>query len=167
MPSVLSIIAGTPLWVWGVLVLVVYLGMTALQPGRRSLIRLSLAPGIFLTVALATLLSSTRLGDILPLWLTGCFLGVGIGAAWAMVLRIGIDRPQGIISMPGTAFWLVTGLILFGMRYAIGVYLAFNRDLAQEALWIFLPSIVIGLGTGMSVGWWAALMARYFRAAGS
>ncbi|KFG70683.1 hypothetical protein [Microvirga sp. BSC39] len=167
MRSVLAILTGTPSWVWGVLVLIVYLGMTALHPGRRSPVGLSLAPGIFLTVALGMLLSSTRLGDILPLWLTGCLLGIGIGAAWAMVLRIGIDRSQGIVSMPGTAFWLVTGLILFGMRYSIEVYLALNRNLTQEPLWILMPYIIVGLGAGMSVGWWAALMTRYFRTTGA
>lgn len=163
MQSVLSIITGTPLWVWGVLVLIVYLGMTAMHPGRRSPARLSLVPGIFLAVAIGTLLNSARLADILPLWLAGCLLGLGIGAAWAMVLRIGIDRAQGLIHMPGTAFWLVTGLILFGMRYAIEVAMAFNRDLVEGSFWSTLPYGVAGLGTGMSAGWWAALMLRYLR----
>ncbi|MGF9756144.1 hypothetical protein AAII07_13135 [Microvirga sp. 0TCS3.31] len=163
MQSVLSVISGTPLWVWGILVLIVYLGMTAMRPGRRSPARLSLVPGIFLAVALGTLLHSAHLADILPLWLAGCLLGLGIGATWAMVLRIGIDRTQGLIHMPGTAFWLVTGLILFGMRYAIEVSMAFNRDLVEESLRSTLPYAVAGLGTGMSAGWWIALMLRYFR----
>ncbi len=127
--------------------------------------RLSLVPGIFLAAALGTLLLSSRLSDILPFWLASCLLGAGIGASWAMLLRIAIDRTEGIIRMPGTAFWLVTGLIVFGMRYAIEVYLAFNRNLAQESFWFALPYVVMGLGTGMSAGWWAALMVRYRRAA--
>lgn len=163
MQSVLSIIVGTPLWVWGILVLIVYLGMTAMRPGRRSPARLSLVPAIFLVVALGTLLNSARLADILPLWLAGCLVGLGIGAAWAMVLRIGIDRTQGLIDMPGTTFWLVTGLILFGMRYAIEVSMVLNRHLVEESFRSTLPYAVAGLGTGMSIGWWIALMLRYLR----
>jgi hypothetical protein len=82
-----------------------------------------------------------------------------------MFLRIDIDRTEGIIRMPGTAFWLLMGLIVFGMRYAIEVYLALNRNLAQEPFWFALPYAVMGLGTGMSAGWWAALMTRYLRTA--
>lgn len=83
-----------------------------------------------------------------------------------MVLQIGIAKAEGLIRMPGTAFWLVTGLIVFGMRYALEVYSVFNRELAQEPFWISLPYGIAGLGTGMSIGWWAVLMMRYFRAAG-
>ncbi|MFC1458859.1 hypothetical protein ACETIH_19595 [Microvirga arabica] len=165
MHTLSAIIAGTPLWVWGVLGLIVYLGMTALHPGRRSPVGLSLVPGIFLAVSLGTLLSSTRLADLLPFWLAGCILGLGIGAAWAMVLRIGVDRTQGLIHIPGTAFWLVTGLILFGIRYAIEVSMALNGDMAQKLFWFALPYAVMGLGTGMSAGWWASLIIRYLRSA--
>jgi hypothetical protein len=100
MPSIVAIITGTPLWVWGVLVLIVYLGMTALHPSRRSPIRLSLVPRIFLAVALGTLLSSAHLADALSLWLAGCLLGLAIGGSWAMVLRIDIDRTQGLSACP-------------------------------------------------------------------
>ena len=165
MGTLSAIVAGTPPWVWVVLVLVVSLGITALRPGKSSPFRLSVVPGLFLAVSLSTLLNSARLSDILPLWLAGCLFGIGIGAAWAALLRIEIDKTEGFVRMPGTAFWLVTGLILFGMRYAVEVHLAFNRDLAQEPLWASLPYAVMGLGTGMSAGWWAALMTRYFSAA--
>jgi hypothetical protein len=139
--------------------------MTALRPGSKSPMQLSVVPGIFLAVSLSILLRSSRLWDILPLWFAGCLFGIGIGAAWAALLRIEIDKTEGLFRMPGTAFWLVTGLVLFGMRYALEVHLAFNRNLAQESLWASLPYAVMGLGTGMSAGWWAALMTRYVRAA--
>jgi hypothetical protein len=161
--TISAIVTGAPAWVWAVLALIVYLGMRALKPGSGSLMRLSLVPGIFLATALGTLLLSSRLSDVLPFWLASCLLGVGLGASWAMCLRIEIDRTAGVIRMPGTAFWLVTGLTLFGMRYAIEVYLAFNRNVAQEPLWFALPYAVMSLGTGMSAGWWAALMIRYLR----
>ncbi|MBJ6126582.1 hypothetical protein [Microvirga splendida] len=166
MNTIWAIIAGTPLWVWAVLGLVIYLGMTALKPGSRSPLRLSVIPGVFLAVALGTLLHSSRLPEALPFWLASGLLGIGIGAIWAMLLPIGIDRAEGHLRMPGTAFWLVTGLLLFGMRYALEVYSALGRNSAQEHLVTLLPYTVTGLGTGMSVGWWAALMTRYFRAAG-
>ncbi len=165
MSTILAIVTGAPAWVWAVLALIIYLGMRALKPGSGTPASLSLVPGIFLAAALGTLLLSSRLSDIVPFWLASCLLGVGIGASWAMLLRIDINRTQGIIRMPGTAFWLVTGLIVFGVRYAIEVYLAFNRNLAQEPFWFALPYAVTGLGTGMSAGWWAALMTRYLRAA--
>ncbi|MBF9197442.1 DUF6622 family protein [Microvirga terrestris] len=165
MSTILAIVTGAPAWVWAVLALIIYLGMRALKPRSGTPARLSVVPGIFLASALGTLLLSSRLSDILLVWLASCLLGIGIGASWTMLLRIDIDRTRGIIWMPGTAFWLVTGLTMFGMRYAIEVYIAFNRNLAQEALWFALPYAVMGLGTGMSAGWWAALMTRYLRAA--
>jgi hypothetical protein len=162
--TILAIVTGSPAWVWAVLALIIYLGMRGLKPGSVTPARLSVVPGIFLTTALGTLLLSSRLSDVLPVWLACCLLGVGIGASWTMLLRIDIDKAQGIIRMPGTAFWLVTGLTMFGMRYAIEVYMAFNRNLVQEPFWFALPYAVMGLGTGMSAGWWAALMTRYLRA---
>lgn len=162
MDRILTVIAGTPPWVWAILGLILVLGMTALKPAHSSPARLSLVPGIFLAVALSMLLSSKRLAAILPLWLTGCLLGAGIGAGWATLLRIEIDRTRRLIHMPGTAFWLVTGLILFGLRYAIEVSMVFSRDVVEESLWSTLPYAVAGLGTGMSFGWWCALMSRYF-----
>jgi hypothetical protein len=162
--TISAIVTGAPAWVWAILALIIYLGMRALRPGSGTPARLSLVPGIFLTTALGTLLLSSRLSDVLPFWLASCLLGIGIGISWTSLLRIEIDRTEGIIRLPGTAFWLVTGLIVFGMRYALEVYLAFNRNLVQEPFWFALPYAVMGLGTGMSAGWWGALMTRYLRA---
>jgi hypothetical protein len=167
MTRIWTVVAGTPLWVWAVLGLVLALGMTALKPAHRSPARLSLVPGIFLAVSLGMLLSSARLAAVLPLWLMTCLLGSGIGVGWATLLHIEIDRTRRLIHMPGTAFWLVTGLILFGLRYALEVSMVFNRDLVEGSLWPILPYAVTGLGTGMSLGWWAALMSRYFLATGN
>jgi hypothetical protein len=165
MELVFDIVRGTPLWVWAVLALIIHLGMTAMRPGTRSPVGLSLVPATVLTVAIGILFTSARLPEILPLWLAAFPCGAVIGAAWATLLPIRIDRSAGTIEMSGTSFWLVTGLVLFGLRYAVEVYLSFNRGLADEPVWTAVPYAVSGLGTGMSTGWWAALMGR-FRAAG-
>lgn len=162
MERVVPILANTPPWVWLVLALVLWVGVRALRPSRTGLAGMLATPAVFIGIAVAHLASAQDLARVLPVWLAAAVLGAVIGTAWAVRRPVRVDRTTGIIETPGTAFWLVVGLLLFGCRYAIGVRLGLQPALRSDPFWIAAPFAVAGLGTGMSVAW-AAVRLRTYR----
>lgn len=163
MDLLLTVIARTPPWVWVVLVIVLFIGIRGLRPQRASPVRLLITPAVFVAVALGQLVASPDPLAVLPAWLAGMVPGAAIGAAWARGLPVRIDRAAGRIETPGSAFWLVVGMLLFGCRYALGVYVGFHPELRADPFWVAVPFVVAGVGTGMALAWAAMRLARYFR----
>ena len=162
MDRTLAILANTPAWVWLVLALVLWVGVRGLRPARTGLAGMLATPAIFIGIAIAHLVSAPALTSVLPVWLIAAALGMAVGAAWAARLPVRVDRAAGIIETPGTAFWLVVGLLLFGCRYAIGVTLGMQPELRSDPFWMAVPFAVAGFGTGMTVAWAAVRLRTWF-----
>ncbi|WP_163066025.1 hypothetical protein, partial [Acinetobacter baumannii] len=82
---------------------------------------------------------SSRLAVSAPAFACGTVAGAVIGAFWANRLAIEARPDQGVIAMPGTAFWLVFGLGFFLTRYVLTVYLVLHRELSEQFPWTALP----------------------------
>uniref|UniRef100_UPI0013CF7E9F hypothetical protein n=1 Tax=Acinetobacter baumannii TaxID=470 RepID=UPI0013CF7E9F len=88
----------------------------------------------------------------------GTVAGAVIGAFWANRLAIEARPDQGVIAMPGTAFWLVFGLGFFLTRYVLTVYLVLHRELSEQFPWTALPYGLNGIAMGMALGWLGAIL---------
>ncbi|BBK31709.1 hypothetical protein EDC65_0513 [Stella humosa] len=163
MEMLLTIVARTPPWVWVVLVIVLVIGFRGLRPQRSSPRRLLITPAVFVAIALVQLVISANPLAALPAWLAGMVPGAVIGWVWARGLPFRIDRAAGRIETPGTAFWLVVGMLLFACRYALGVYVGMHPELRTDPFWVAAPFLVAGVGSGMALAWAALLLRRYFR----
>jgi len=160
----LSILAGTPPWVWAILALIVVLGGRAMRPSTVAPLRVAVLPAISTIIALSILAFSTRLAVAAPAFLCGAVAGGAAGAFWANRLAIEPRPDQGVIAMPGTAFWLVFGLGFFLTRYVLTVHLVLHRELSGQFPWTALPYGLNGIAMGMALGWLGVILARYRRA---
>ena len=150
---ILEILKHTPVWVWGLFALLVYLGAMQSRTRTFSPARLAILPAAMLAFSLYGVLSV--FGASVPAiaaWLTGL-----VASAWAIV-ALGLPRnatwseETRTFSVPGS--WLPLGIMMaiFFTRYAINVSIALDPSLKQAAG--FLPAV--GLTYGASSGYFLA-----------
>jgi hypothetical protein len=160
--TVVLIVAGTPLWVWALLVLLLFLGVRALWPTTAPLWRLAILPTVFFVWGLYGLftLHSLALQRLLP-WALALAAGIGVGLMIAGLSKIRADKTRQAVQIPGSSLTLVLSLLIFAMKYVFGVLHARRPDLFAE-VWLWLPEIALsGLLTGMFVGQFAGLWRQY------
>ncbi len=159
MPSVLDIIARTPLWVWPLLILVLWLGWSASRPRTIHPLRLAALPLVGLGMTIAGAMQSTAPPLTLGGWLVGLLISLPIGrlvgrrrtAAW---------QPDGRIRIDGGWFMLGFAVSIFAVRYALGVTFGLWPALAGQPAWIAGAGAVGGAVAGIGLGWLSGLMVR-------
>jgi hypothetical protein len=165
MPSAYQIVVNTPLWVWPLMLLVLWLGWHGLQPRILPPARLAILPLVGLGTSLAGIAQSLQPGLALAGWAAALVMalppGWGIGTRRAVRLR-----PQdGRLEVAGGWFALGFGVSIFVVRYTLGVLSGVMPGLRAEPLWIVLSGGVGGIVTGIGLGWLANLLLRAWRPA--
>ncbi len=129
----IQILQGTPVWVWGLLALLVTLGVWQSMPRRVSARRVLIVPGVMLALSLAGVASTFGARPLaLAAWAAGIALAVVLGLD-AVAPRGARWTPQAArFELPGS--WLPLGLILglFCIKYGVGVSLAITPALASN-----------------------------------
>lgn len=159
MPSVYQIVTNTPLWVWPLMLLVLWLGWRGLQPRTLVPMRLAVLPLVGLGMALSGIAQSVRPGLALAAW-AGALL-----AALPLGYLIGSRRSlhfteTGQVEVAGGWFALVFGVSIFAVRYTLGVLFGVLPQLRIEPFWIALAGSVGGIVTGIGLGWLTNLLWR-------
>jgi hypothetical protein len=148
-PSTLQIIAlilaHTPVWVWGLLVLLLALGTLYLRERRVSRARLSLVPLGLAALSISGVLSGFGAAGVVA-WL----LGVGLAFAINTQLRWtrGARREGAAFVLP-----LVLMLAIFVLNYALNVWRAMAAQGGAA------PSTAVGLGVSLLFGVLSGLLA--------
>jgi hypothetical protein len=163
MPSLLQIVANTPLWVWPLMTFVLWLGWRGLRPRTVPLWRPTILPFVGLSTSLAGIAQSAQPGLAFAGWgvalLAALPLGVAIGHRRAVRLR----PEDGRLEIGGGWFALAFGISIFAVRYVLGVLFSVLPGLRAEPLWICLSGGVGGLVAGIGIGWLVSLLVRAHR----
>ena len=101
MPSPLDIVLHTPLWVWPLLALVVWLGWWARRPRTMRPLRLVALPLVGLGVTISGALQSVMPGLTLGGWLVGLLLSLPVGHA--------IGRRREVVRQEDGRLWIAGG----------------------------------------------------------
>ncbi len=129
----IEILQGTPVWVWGLLALLVIVGVSQSVPRRVSARRVMIVPGVMLALSLAGVATTFGARPLaLAVW--------AAGIAMAIVFGLNVVAPRGArwareaarFELPGS--WLPMGLILglFCIKYGVGVSLSIAPALAAN-----------------------------------
>ncbi|HSI00501.1 MAG TPA: alpha/beta fold hydrolase [Reyranella sp.] len=162
MPSFLDIVAHTPLWVWPLLALVLWLGWWARAPRIVHPLRLAALPLVGLGVTLAGIVQSMAPALTLAGWLVGLLLSLPLG--WAVGRRRAVAwQPDGRVWIDGGWFLLGFALSIFAARYALGVTFGVWPRLAAQPAWIAGAGAVGGAIAGTGLGWLTGLLGRQRR----
>ncbi|MAM10625.1 hypothetical protein FF124_06705 [Martelella lutilitoris] len=159
MEMLVSIIAGTPIYVWVILVILVLRGAKRFQDKEVSVNRLFILPLLFLILAAHRVVS---LGFAAPA-LQGLGLGLLLGGLAVWLLRpqrklhpVSADR----VLIEGEWHTLAMVLMLFAALYVQNAGLAINPDLAKHPAFMIPVNLFVGLATGFSVARSAVYMAK-------
>ncbi|MBS0221406.1 MAG: hypothetical protein JSR91_11770 [Proteobacteria bacterium] len=157
MPSLFEIVAHTPLWVWFVMALVVWLGPQGLRPRIVPIWRPALLPMVGLALSLSGVAQALHPGLALAGWSAAFVLALPLGHAIGCRRPVR-RRPDGRLEIAGGWFALIFGVSIFAVRYALGVLFGVAPALAHQPLWICLSAAVGGFVSGIGVGWFSGLL---------
>lgn len=150
----ITIVQHTPVWVWGLFIVLLAAGLSQTRPRELGLARVTLLPLLLVGLSLAGVLSA--FGHA-PIALGGCVAGAAAalvfarhavavrGATWSAASRT--------LHVPGSWWPLALMVGLFAIKYGAGVSLALNPALAGNAVFAGLCSAAYGGVSG-------ALLAR-------
>jgi hypothetical protein len=120
MTGIAEAIAHTPLWVWPLFAVMLWLGARNLSTRERPLARMFILPAIILVIGLFNIAtSSADLTLVLPAFVVSLAIGVAIG--WNLVPRGVVPlREQGRVVVPGSIAPLLVVIAVLILRYAVG-----------------------------------------------
>lgn len=148
----LSILQHTPSWVWAVLLILLWRGLSQARPHRITLRRLSILPLVMLGLSLWGVTSTFGSFAALAAW------AAGVLATSALMLSSGAQRgvqwsaTEQHFSMPGSWLPLVVILGIFCTKFAVGVSLALHPGLHSETAFALGASLAYGGFSGFFAG---------------
>jgi hypothetical protein len=153
-------LSGTPWWVYGLLALLVWLGLQAARPRTVSLSRVLIAPAVFIGWGIVSLMLRSNVSDAV-VWLGTAACGAAFAVLVTRIDGVVADR-RGLVRVPGSILPLARFLAIFIAKYALAVAASVRPDLRDVlAPWDIGVS---GLAAGYFVGWFLAFLRTYRRA---
>ncbi len=144
------ILSHTPVWVWGLLVMLLALGVMYLRERRVSRARLALVPVGLAALSISGVLSSFGAAGVAA-W------GLGVALAFALNTRLrwtqGARREGGVFVLPGSGLPMLLMLAIFVLNYTVNVWRAMAAQGAAA------PSLAVGLGFSVLFGALSGLLA--------
>jgi len=162
MPGPLTILQNSPWWVYPLLGLLIWLGLQALRSRTLPIWRQTIVPAVFIGWGIASIFTQSKMPVFLIAdWLVAAAIGV-IGA-WISTRQVDfrIDRAHRSVTLPGSARPLIRNILIFTVKYAIGVAMAVLPGYREE-LTIFNIGIS-GAMAGYFLGWLCRFMLVYRR----
>jgi hypothetical protein len=161
MDIAIRILSGSPWWVYGLLALLVWLGLQAARPRTVSLSRVLIAPAVFIAWGIVSLMLRADFSDAL-VWLGTAACGAAFAGLVTRIDGVVADRRVGLVRVPGSILPLLRFLAIFIAKYALAVAASIRPDLRDLlAPWDIGVS---GLAAGYFVGWLLAFLRAYRRA---
>ena len=132
-----EILSHTPLWVWGVFVLLIWRGLSSAQDREVTAQKLVILPAVIFYLALNGLAATAHspFGDIA----VGIGVLLGIGAGFARFNRTSAYQvAPGVIRMRGEWSTMIVILAIFFLHYAAGVLQETDPALTQSHAFVIM-----------------------------
>lgn len=147
-----AILQGTPVWVFALFFVLVWLGAKRLRPHTTPLARVWTVPAIFIVWGLSGLAAHNGAPlQIAAHWLLGALVGAALGAWSLSPERLQFDHRNRLVRQPGSALPLLRNLAIFFGHYALQVFAATHPQMRDSAMgWDLYVS---GFSAGFFIGW--------------
>ncbi len=151
--SIATIIQGTPIWVWVLLVILLSRGFKALNSGTATLSRLAIVPVIFAGWGILHLITDPLSGwSSVIVWIIGALVGIAGGVFIASRSRFIVDPVSNTVMTPGSVVPLVLIVATFAAKFWLGVEVATATDIAALGTYVLIGAAVSGIVAGVFGG---------------
>lgn len=152
--AVVPILRGTPVWVWGLFAGLLVLGISQLRDRTASLARVSLMPVAMTTLSVwgtfSALSRSPHVATAILAWVLAATLAFALLARGRAAGRY--DAARRLYALPGSVVPLLLIMGVFLVKYVVGVDLAMEPQLVQNAPYVLCIAALYGAFTGLFVG---------------
>lgn len=152
----LTIIKGTPLWVWAILCYLLFIGIKSIKTNIIHLPKLFIIPLILLAMKYKTFLSDDAL--VFCLTITG---GIIAGFFINKGSAIKIMRKEGTVEVPGSYGTLTMLLSFFIVKYYFGYLRSADADLFLK--YSIIETMISGVFSGYFIGRALSYTHKYFK----
>jgi hypothetical protein len=152
MQMIMSIITGTPWYVYLIILYLIFVGFKAVKGGSVPIAKLFILPILFVWMSVSEITSSiTITSPHVLVAAIGAILGAYI-LGWLPYSKLNItaDPSKRLLHIPGSWFSLALIIITFAVKYTIGVTLAIDSNITGVLLYSLL--FASSLFTGAFVG---------------
>jgi uncharacterized protein YneF (UPF0154 family) len=158
--SLASIVSGTPLWVWGILAYLLYVGIKSTKDHVVSLPKLFIIPLIMIGMKYKLFLHSGIL--IISTYILSLLLGVIIGFFLNKSLSFKFIKDVSAIILPGSYYTIMILLSFFSVKYIFGYLSVVAPGLATK--YFVIENFLSGIFTGYFFGRAFAFIYKFIKA---
>lgn len=156
--TIVTIIAHTPLWVWGLYAALLFLGLQRTRDSSVPLWRMLILPIVVALLAISSVIGASPEG--LAAASVGLLVGSGIG--WTLEPRDATRRlPDGKLWQRGEWLTLVQIALTLSVRYVTNVVAAMAPVLSANPIWHVSSFLVTAMLSGVFLGRVAAKLRIY------
>ncbi len=141
----MQFLTSTPIWVWGILGYLVYVGIISMQTRIVPLFVLFIPPAIFISMKYNVFLSVGAFS-----YLGFIAIGLAIGYAVGQRIKIKIIKHANAIEIPGNYSTIFLFLSLFLCKYIFGALNSINPALAAK--YFLIDYAISGIFSGFMLG---------------
>ncbi|MEO8806255.1 MAG: DUF6622 family protein [Burkholderiaceae bacterium] len=146
----IAIVQHTPVWVWGLLAVLVVLGLSQTRSREMGLTRVTVLPLVLTALSLGGVLSAFgHLPVAFAAWAAGIAAALGLARRAVAVRGASWSPSRGLLHVPGSWLPLVLIVSLFALKYGAGVSLALAPALASDTSFAGLCSLAYGTFSGL------------------
>jgi hypothetical protein len=157
-----TVLKNTPLFVWGLLAGLLWLGLSQVRSRTAGLKRVVLMPvlmtGLSVWGTVSAFSASPMFGYVMLVWMLMAATTLALVATMSPPSGAEYDAGTRIFALPGSWVPLVLILGIFFTKYVVGVDLAMQPDLARDGQYTLIVGALYGLFSGVFAGRAARLL---------
>jgi hypothetical protein len=160
---IVAIVSHTPLWVFGLLVLLAAMGIVAMRTRLVRLPRVLITPAVFIVWGIEGLVTKPQFSSLLAgEWVLALAAGAVLAVATTRPPALRVDRARSLIHLPGSVRPLIRIMVVFFAKYGLAVAAGFSPETRDSLVpW---DVAVSGLGAGYFLGWLLRFLQAYRKA---
>lgn len=157
--SIIYAFVGAPLWAWGVLAYLLFVGIRATKSRILHPLRLFIVPIMFMLINYKLIFSGNNFSPYMIYLIAGFFIGFMIGLKTSIKIVHNLKR----IELPGNYYTIAFLMLFFIGKYILG-YLAATAP-SMIIKYAAIDTSISGLLSGYFLGIASCYLIRYYKGA--
>jgi len=146
----IAIVRHTPIWVWGLLAMLIALGLWQTRDREMSSARATTLPLVMLALSLSGVLNAFGHSTVAVAgWAVGLAAALALGRKLVAVRGAAWSQQAGRLYVPGSWLPLVLIVGLFSIKYLVGASLALHPALATDTAFTGSVGLAYGAFSGL------------------